>query len=148
MNAHPMISGGRSPPTQTIPISRLAPGLYLIMQTCANKGFHHYAILDVGNRLGYQDGPTRGPVIVHQTPPHPRRELANGTGVWKIVMKIADERHAWERLNEACTNPQYDALINNCEHFAKYVATGTRESRQVQVVGFVAAFVVLVLAAA
>ena len=130
-----------------IHISRLTRGLYLITQKCANKGLDHYAILDVGNRFGYRDVNPRCPVIFHQTPPHPRRELAIGTGSWQILTKILDESHAWDRLNEACTNPHYNALNNNCEHFARYVATGTRESHQVQVVGVLAAIVGLVLAA-
>lgn len=39
---------------------------------------------------------------------------------------------------EALRRPSYDLFGNNCENFARYVATGKRESTQVQAVGILA----------
>ena len=49
------------------------------------------------------------------------------------------------RLREAWQNPCYDLLGNNCEHFARYIAYGKRESIQLQwvVIGAVAVGVML-----
>jgi len=61
------------------------------------------------------------------------------------LKKIADERDAVRRLLAACENPAYSVVGNNCEHFARYIATGVRESHQVQLIGFIGAIFGLVL---
>jgi hypothetical protein len=131
-----------------IPIQELTPGLYWIAQKSPSKGVEHHAILDVGNRMRHWDIDPRCPVILHQTPPSVRRDPFVGTGTWKIIMKIADEPQAVARLIAACSNPIYNATSNNCEHFARYVATGKRESRQVQGAGFIGVLVGIAWAAA
>jgi hypothetical protein len=127
---------------------QLAPGLYWIAQQSQKKGVEHHAILDVGNCLRYHDVYPTSPIIVHQTPPSIRRDPFMGTGNWKIVTRIADEPNAIARLISGCSNPIYNTAGNNCEHFARYVATGKRESHQVQAVGFVGLLIGLAWAAA
>ena len=131
-----------------IPIHQLALGLYWLSQKSPTKGVQHHAILDVGNRLGHHDIDPRYPIIVHQTPPSITRERFAGTGDWELVLKIADEPSARQRLIAACANPIYNAAGNNCEHFARYIATGKRESHQVRAVGFVGVLIGLAWAAA
>jgi len=133
---------------RVIPLHQLAPGLYWIVQKSPKKGVDHHAILDVGNRLGYRDVDPRHPIIVHQTPPSIKRDPFVGTGNWKIVMRIEDEPNAIRRLIAACSNPVYNTTGNNCEHFARYVAIGKRESHQVQAAGFVGLLIGLAWAAA
>jgi len=134
----------KSVATHVLPLHRLEPGLYWVTQRSPTKGVDHHAILDVGNRMGYLGG-CRQPIIVHQTPPSIRRESVEGTGYWNILKKIADERDAVRRLLAACENPAYSVVGNNCEHFARYIATGVRESHQVQLIGFIGAIFGLVL---
>jgi hypothetical protein len=55
---------------------------------------------------------------------------------------VTDEQFALQRLKVAAANPDYDLFGNNCEHFARFVATGVRESTQLR-----AAVVVVGLAA-
>ena len=131
-----------------VAVQQLAPGLYWIVQQSPKKGVEHHAILDVGNRLRYRDVYPAYPIIIHQTPPSIRRDPFMGTGDWKVVMKVDDEPSAIRRLIHACSNPFYNTTGNNCEHFARYVATGKRESHQVQAVGFVGILIGLAWAAA
>jgi hypothetical protein len=139
-----------TPPTTPADSARsIAPGLYWIKQHCPQKGIDHHAILDVGNRTGSaREIDRRDPTLIHQTPPWITREPARGTGQWNVVQKVADEADAIVRLRVACTNPLYRLFDNNCEHFARYIATGVRESHQLQVASFVAAMVGLAWAAA
>jgi hypothetical protein len=109
----------------------LSPGLYWIAQASLKKAVEHHAILDVGNRMGCADAGRWQDMIIHQTPPSIRREPSAGTGSWHILQKLTDEPNAVRRLIAAAAHPLYDALGNNCEHFARYIATGVRESQQV-----------------
>jgi hypothetical protein len=126
----------------------LKPGLYWIMQSSPKKGVEHHAILDVCNRMRYADAGGWQDMIVHQTPPAIRREPSAGTGNWVVLQKIADEQNAIRRLISACANPGYRTIDNNCEHFARYIATGIRESHQLQRAGAVVIAIGLVWAAA
>jgi hypothetical protein len=98
--------------------------------------------------MRYPDVDARQPILIHQTPPSIKREPFAGTGYWQVLIKIADEHNAIQRLVAACANPVYSAFGNNCEHFARYIATGKRESHQVQIAGVVGVFIGLVWAAA
>lgn len=126
----------------------LPPGLYWIVQASPKKGVEHHAILDVGNRMRCADAGRWQDMIIHQTPPSIRREPSAGTGQWTVLQKIADEPNASRRLVAACANPGYSTIGNNCEHFARYIATGVRESHQIQRVGAVALAIGIVWAAA
>lgn len=76
--------------------------------------------------------PLERPVVVHQTPPKARADWFEGTGTWQVLGRITDEAYALNRMREALRTPHYNLFGNNCEHFARYVATGKRESTQVQ----------------
>lgn len=108
----------------------LSQGLYLLRQYSSAKGVHHFGILDVGNLLGYQV--VRDHVVVHLTHPTVRTDWLSATGQWEVLAQIKDVQGALARLRHALNHPCYDVMFNNCEHFARYVATGVRESRQVK----------------
>ena len=108
----------------------LAEGLYLIRQHSSAKGVHHFGILDVGNHLAYHT--VYDHVVVHLTHPVVRADWLSATGHWEVLAKIVDVAGALGRLRHAVNRPCYDLVFNNCEHFATYVATGVRESRQVK----------------
>jgi hypothetical protein len=59
---------------------------------------------------------------------------------------ITDEDDAVHRIRRANEDPQYSLLGHNCEHFARYVATGRRESHQVQIIGVIAGLAALAFA--
>jgi hypothetical protein len=133
---------------RVVPLEHLQPGLYWIVQHCDAKGVDHHAILDVGNRMGYRDAGAGQAMIIHQTPPSIRREPFARTGYWTIEKRILDERSAVQRLIEACGRPEYHLVGNNCEHFARHIATGVRESQQVQIFGLISILLGVAFAAA
>ena len=127
-----------------MPYQQLEDGLYLLKKKSEGKGVDHYGILDVGNRIGNPGVDGRHPVVIHQTPPSIKFDWLQGTGAWAILGLITDETDAIARMNNAFQNPAYHLFGHNCEHFARYVATGRRESTQLQAVGVVAGLVALV----
>ncbi len=106
-----------------MPYQGYPDGLYLLKQKSQDKGVDHYGILDVGNRIN-----------------HPQ-----DTGVRAVLGRITDEAHAIQRMMGALQNPGYDLFGHNCEHFARYVATGNMESTQLQAVGVIAGLTALVV---
>ena len=115
-----------------MPYQGHADGLYLVVQKSPTKGVDHYGILDIGNKLGVSGADGVNPVVVHQSPPGIKAEWLQATGTWNIRGKITEEHFAIARLKAALANPAYDLFGHNCEHFARYVATGVRESTQLQ----------------
>ena len=103
--------------------------------------------MDVGNRMNLAQVNNAHPVVIHQTPPFITLHWLQDTGAWDVLGKIEDETDAIKRMNKALENPRYDLFGHNCEHFARYVATGKRESTQLQAVGIVAGFAALVYVA-
>ena len=127
-------------------------GLYRVKRaSTASKSVQHAAIADVGNRLGLlprQEVFNRSAVVmVHQTPPTLQYELhQDGLGdEWTVEASIPDETGARHRLEAAKANPKYDALGNNCEHFASFIADGKRTSPQLWALGVFASVLVLLL---
>jgi len=115
-----------------MPYQNLQNGLYLVKQRSAGKSVNHYGILDVGNRLNRSYINSMHPIVIHQTPPTLRTDWLRDTGNWSVLGQITDESMAIQRIGFAAQNPAYDLFGNNCEHFARFVATGTRESKQIQ----------------
>lgn len=136
---------GGSPRYEDCTMPELSHGLYLLRQYSSTKGVHHFGILDVGNLLGY---PMAGDhVVVHLTHPMVRTDRLSATGYWEVLAQINDVEGALARLRQALKYPRYDLVFNNCEHFARYVATGVRESRQVRDILSLAGIVGVVLLA-
>lgn len=124
----------------------LEPGLYVIemdgFELPRKQGLpqhlRHSGVLDVGNTLGLPDllgisetleDSTR-PVLVHLTNPQITIE-AFETGIDFVVKeRIDDLKGSLRRILECLQSPDYNPIVNNCEHFANYVARGERESPQ------------------
>jgi hypothetical protein len=117
----------------------LSSGFYLIRQPSSFGVVYHYGILDVGNRLQRDDAGQAPPVVIHQIPPAISIDPLEHTGAWELLFKVPDDVEARARMQVAFTNPNYNLLGNNCEQFARYVATGTFESKQLQVATLIAA---------
>ena len=127
-----------------MPYQQYQDGLYLLKQKSQAKGVEHYGIMDVGNKLNIQQANGLHPVIVHQTPPSIALSWLQETGSWEVLGKITDETSAINRMKIALVTPTYDLFGHNCEHFARYVATGKKESTQLQAVGVIAGLAALV----
>ena len=127
-----------------MPYQKYQDGLYLLKQKSQDKGVDHYGIMDIGNRLYLPQANGLHPVVVHQTPPSVTLNWLQETGSWEVLGKITDEANAINRMKASLENPAYDLFGHNCEHFARYVATGKRESTQLQAVGIVAGLAALV----
>lgn len=117
-----------------MPYQGYVDGLYLVKQRSAKKGCDHYGIVDIGNRTRHPRVDGHQPVVFHQVPPVLRADWLQDTGSWDVLARITDEAMAIERLKAAAGNPNYDLFGNNCEHFARFVAMGRRESTQLQAV--------------
>ena len=128
-----------------MPYQGYSDGLYLVAQKSEAKGVDHYGIMDIGNRIRHPGADGINPVIIHQTPPTIRIDWFQNTGVWRVLGAVADESFALQRLNAAFANPNYDLFGNNCEHFARFVALGTRESTQVKAAVVVAGLAALTI---
>lgn len=118
----------------------LPPGLYLVKQRSPPKGVDHYGIVDSGNRLGYG----WRPLVIQQTPPAIRRDWLETTGHWLVLGRLLDEARAIARIRASLRDPSYDLFGHNCEHFARFVATGRRESHQLQAMVAVAGVITLI----
>jgi len=129
-----------------MPYQNYPDGLYLLIQKSVKKGVDHYGIMDVGNILKIaQVAGIPQPVVIHQTPPSIQVNWLQDTGKWKIIGKIIDEKMAISRIKQTANKPNYDLFGNNCEHFARFVATGTKESTQVQSVVWMTGLVALTM---
>ena len=76
-----------------------------------------------------------GPVILHQRRPSNTANWLRDTGDWLVLRKIEDESAALERLRIALTDPAYAVLRHNSERFARSVAFGVWENKQLQASG-------------
>ena len=131
-----------------MPYQGFDDGLYLVAQKSEGKGVDHYGILDIGNRIRHFAIDGVNPVIIHQTPPTIRIDWFQNTGAWRVLGKVTDEPFAIQRLHAALANPNYDLFGNNCEHFARFVATGARVSTQIRAGVVVAGLIAFVAIAA
>lgn len=125
-----------------MPYQGYANGFYLVKQQSQKKVIiDHYGIIDIGNTLLHPDVDGINPVIIQQIPPKITISWLHQTGSWEILGVITDHSMATARIRKAAENPEYDLFGHNCEHFARYVATGKSESTQLQaatVIGLVA----------
>jgi hypothetical protein len=109
--------------------------MFLARQWSHTKAVWHYGIIVLGWAYG--------PAVVHLGPDGLCIEPFAGGAPWEAVA-IGDVAGAFARLQAAISDPQNYALLwNNCEQFARYVATGRHESLQVQRVAVVAGLALL-----
>lgn len=119
-----------------MPYQDVPDGLYLAKQKSIIKPglIDHYGVIDIGNILTHPQGNLIMPIVIHQAFPSIRVDWLCNTGIWAEIYKVNDSQvsEVKERIKEALKNPKYDLFGNNCEHFARYVTTGIKESKQLQ----------------
>ncbi len=120
-----------------MPYQGFPDGLYLVKQKSNIKPnlIDHYGVIDIGNTLSHPQGNPYMSIVIHQAIPAIRVDwLSSTTGTWDVMGKVLDDQilNAKKRIHEALRNPLYDLFGNNCEHFARYVTTGLKESKQLQ----------------
>jgi hypothetical protein len=111
-------------------------GMSLAKQWSKEKGVRHYAIIDWEDGLRLRGGWI--PVVIEMKPSGPDVRYFQANEQWTLT-QIQDARSARRRLLELLRSPErlrYDAVVNNCEHVAHFVAFGEFRSEQVR--GFLA----------
>ena len=126
-----------------MPFQGLDDGLYLVKRHIEGKqkGFWHYGVIDIANVSGILQIPGPFPLLIHQIPPGLRSEYIFDFNGFEFMGKVMPEfeHEARQRIWETWKNPKYNLFGNNCEHFARYVTTGKKESKQLQAFGGIAA---------
>lgn len=131
-----------------MPYQGYADGVYLAAQASAKGGFAHFGVLDIGNCLEVPGADGINPIVVHQCPPRIRADWLYDTGTWQLLAVETDAIAARQRYTAALTVPDYHVLRHNCEHLARFVVTGSWESKQLQAIGWLAGVTALVIVAA
>lgn len=126
-----------------MPYQGFSDGLYLIKRRSSEKGVDHYGVLDIGNRIRHPQVDGINPVVIHKGANGNQIDWFQNTGIWETVSKVIDESGAIARLSEALKDPNYDLFGNNCEHFARFITTGKKESTQIQAAVMVVGLAVL-----
>jgi hypothetical protein len=136
---------------QIVDPTGLPRGIFLVSRPATAKpAYHHFAVYLCGewDINVAQDG-CYYPVVAELNSMGVQMNWYEGD-LWTAHGQVAPEeelRALW-RLEMACAkDPDYALLVRNCEQFARWVTTGTWESKQVQTAGFlaiVAAFGILV----
>lgn len=127
-----------------MPAQGHSDGLYMVRRPADKLGWH-FGIAVIGNRFSLRNARPGHPMVFHQRPPRIALDRLEDTGPWFEVQRITDEWSAIQRINLAYQNPTYNLFGNNCEHFARYVATGKRESKQLQTVVLVVSLAALII---
>src|SRR6266571_2154907 len=106
-------------------------GIYLVRRPVQGKGiFQHEAILDA---RWFRPRP----VLYEQTPQGFQRMALRDAAPFTIVAKAADTDIAANRLRQVAERlPAYHVLTDNCQHVAREVVLGKRESPDVRGVAF------------
>ena len=110
-------------------------GIYLAKKPAEKFGglIEHYGIIEVGNILNLVAADLNTLVVYHQTAEKGfTYEYISSPSPWTIIGRVRNENlmDARSRLINASTEPNYDLWGNNCEHFARYVASGEKTSSQ------------------
>lgn len=113
---------------------QLLDGMHLLSRRSREKGdVEHYAIGIAGivaRVVGFS-----GPVVIELSPSGWTIEQFMSTAGWRLCATTSDEGMAVQRLNAVLSsNLRYDVIQNNCEHVARFVVLGVRESKQMQAV--------------
>jgi hypothetical protein len=117
-------------------------GLYIVKRPASlPPGTMHYGFAAVGRYARFFDPLSNGPVVIHKTNQPGRHCDSFNSYEWERVEKIPDVYLARVLYRARISwNDPYDLFLDNCEHWARYIATGKKESTQVQtfvkVVGF------------
>lgn len=120
---------------QLVPNAKIATahlGLHLLRRPAADKhGAEHYAI-GVPPAVARELWGDLQPSVLELTPRGVERRYPDSFEAWTIVATATDLNAAVFRLRAALAAVgAYSLTANNCEHFARQVVLGRRESTQV-----------------
>jgi hypothetical protein len=123
-------------PSTTVPFSNLPDGLYLVKRPSQYPLIEHYGVLIVGQPLwsfGYFGGE---PVMLHRTDIGVRADWAVNMGSWNNLGQVPPHLvpSAVARFSAALQENDYNLFTNNCEHFARFVTQGKKQSTRVNAV--------------
>lgn len=108
-------------------------GIYLVKRkSVITPVMEHYGIAILGKYLNYFDSSWKEPKVIHKTNLGVHADSFHSFD-WEKVEKISNST-IYEVIMRTNLS-QYDVynlLVNNCEHFARFVTTGKKESSQVQ----------------
>lgn len=117
-------------------------GVFLLKRWSPEKGLDHYAVglsASAAWRAGFRQA-----TAIQLVPTGLRSAVWTEGDRWEVLAQAVNEQAALGRL-AALLEGRYALMSSNCEHFARDVVTGVRESRQVQgavLVGVLAAIVI------
>ncbi|CAN5651661.1 hypothetical protein BH20ACI4_BH20ACI4_27600 [soil metagenome] len=117
---------------------QLSDGIYLVKrQSVVVFSKEHYGVIIVGkllNQLGFFDNHPR---VFHLTKEGIHIDLLPKFNNWNSLGAVnsLQIQTAIVRLKFALLNPNYDLFSNNCEHFARYITEGYKQSTQLQNAG-------------
>src|SRR5438445_9059459 len=106
--------------------------MFLLKRPSTYPLIDHYGVLVTGHLVRQFGINSSSPIVIHQTYPIPRVDWAESTGTWDILGQVLPSLvpSAMERVSLAFNDPNYDLFANNCEHFARFIASGQKTSTQ------------------
>lgn len=107
-------------------------GIHLVKRRAvASKAAEHYGFAVVGDPVKYFSSPSSGSIVIHKTNigihPDPFDPF-----LWEKVKTLDGNVLAAVARAHHSYRDAYNLFFDNCEHFARFVVTGIKESTQIQ----------------
>lgn len=122
------------PYVKNLLLHQFEEGLYIVKRRAIlPPGKEHYAIAIVGRHVRNFDPSSKGPIVIHKTNQPGRHCDSFIASEWERVEKIPEDslEQVLHRMRISWWEP-YNLFLDNCEDWARYVATGKKESFQVR----------------
>ncbi|HEV7646456.1 MAG TPA: hypothetical protein VGO50_21155 [Pyrinomonadaceae bacterium] len=148
MNNHSVqVIGPPRPITLQTLIAFLPKGIYLFNKSTVYPFTQHYVVVIKGHEfLKHFDIYDDQPRVIHKTNIgiHIDQPKTYGAweGTWNLIGRVIPSESAnaiWRMQISLMYPTNYDLFLNNCEHFARFVTEGYKQSTQVQNFGWGAA---------
>lgn len=111
----------------------LLEGIYLVKRKGEkSSGYDHYGFVVSGKFLKSFNLPEGKTKVIHKTDIGVVENDYDSLS-WQVIYKMPENETLLAILRtKQSLNDKYNLLFDNCEHFARYVTTGKKESSQVQ----------------
>lgn len=118
---------------KTFSSHQFGEGIYLVKRKSVyTSAIEHYGFAVIGKYLKGFDSSWDEPKVIHKTNLGVHADFFNPWD-WEKVEKISEHNISQIILRTKISMfNTYDLLMDNCEHFARFAATGKKESSQVQ----------------
>ena len=117
---------------QMIQSHHFEEGVYLVKRKSVYFDKDHYGFAVVGKFLKYFDSSWDRPKVIHKTNLGVHADPFEPFS-WERIEKMSESDIRLAVLRTKISmNDAYDLLLDNCEHFARFVITGIKESSQIQ----------------